>query len=136
MIPKNILVLVSGILIDSDEKILLLQRNNQNSSYQGYWQLPEGKIEFGEQSEEALKRELLEEIGVKNASVKLCDVSASLMYAKGKNYHVVRIVYNVRTRDKIVLGEDHSEFNWFSIKDAKLLEQKIDGLADILEKLF
>lgn len=127
---------MSGILANKKGEILLLRRNSQNSSYQGCWQLPEGKIEFGEQPEVALSRELLEEIGTKDVSLKLRDVSAAFMCAKGEDYHIVRIIYDVQTKEPIILGKDHDECVWFSPQNAKLINQKIDGLAEILEKLF
>lgn len=52
-----------GILIRSDGRYLFTQRP-ADKSYAGYWEFPGGKIESGETIEQALKRELIEEIGV------------------------------------------------------------------------
>lgn len=58
------LVLVSAVaLIDADGRVLLAQRP-EGKSLAGLWEFPGGKVEAGERPEEALIRELKEEIGI------------------------------------------------------------------------
>ncbi|MDG5976581.1 NUDIX hydrolase [Hydrogenophaga taeniospiralis CCUG 15921] len=52
-----------GILIDSASRFLLTSRP-EGKVYAGYWEFPGGKLEAGEDVEQALRRELQEEIGV------------------------------------------------------------------------
>jgi mutator protein MutT len=52
-----------GILIRSDGALLLSTRP-QGKPYPGYWEFPGGKLEAGETVEQALRRELIEELGV------------------------------------------------------------------------
>lgn len=52
-----------GILIDSAGRFLLTSRP-EGKVYAGYWEFPGGKLEAGEDVEQALRRELREEIGV------------------------------------------------------------------------
>jgi len=52
-----------GILARADGYYLFTQRP-ADKSYAGYWEFPGGKIEAGENVEQALRRELVEEIGV------------------------------------------------------------------------
>ena len=53
----------AGILLDTEGRYLLGQRP-EGKPYAGYWEVPGGKIEQGESIFEALKRELLEELGI------------------------------------------------------------------------
>ncbi len=53
----------AGILLDAEGRYLLGQRP-EGKPYAGYWEVPGGKIEQGESIFEALKRELLEELGI------------------------------------------------------------------------
>ncbi|MBL0919393.1 MAG: NUDIX domain-containing protein [Hydrogenophaga sp.] len=53
-----------GVLVDAEGRFLLTSRP-QGKVYAGYWEFPGGKLEAGESVEEALRRELIEEIGVR-----------------------------------------------------------------------
>jgi 8-oxo-dGTP diphosphatase len=53
---------VAGILVRADE-ILICQRTRHQSKPLK-WEFPGGKIEFGEQPRDALRRELEEELGI------------------------------------------------------------------------
>jgi 8-oxo-dGTP diphosphatase len=52
-----------GVLIDRAGRFLLTSRP-QGKVYAGYWEFPGGKVEAGESVEQALKRELFEELGI------------------------------------------------------------------------
>ena len=52
-----------GVLITADGRFLLTSRP-QGKAYAGFWEFPGGKLEDGESVEQALRRELQEEIGV------------------------------------------------------------------------
>lgn len=52
-----------GVLVRADGSFLLTSRP-QGKVYPGYWEFPGGKVEAGETVEQALRRELQEEIGV------------------------------------------------------------------------
>lgn len=53
----------AGILVDSQERVLLIQRL-PGKHLAGLWEFPGGKLELGETAEQALVRELDEELGV------------------------------------------------------------------------
>jgi 8-oxo-dGTP diphosphatase len=52
-----------GVLLRDDGAFLLTSRP-PGKVYEGYWEFPGGKVEAGETVEQALRRELQEEIGV------------------------------------------------------------------------
>ena len=52
-----------GVLIDGEGRFLLASRP-EGKPYAGYWEFPGGKVEPGETIEQALRRELIEELGI------------------------------------------------------------------------
>ncbi len=60
---KPVLNVSAGMLIRADGHILVAQRP-EGKSWAGWWELPGGKIEPGETSNQALERELKEELGI------------------------------------------------------------------------
>lgn len=52
-----------GVLIDAHGRFLLTSRP-AGKVYAGYWEFPGGKLEAGETVDEALRRELHEELGI------------------------------------------------------------------------
>lgn len=52
-----------GVLIDERGRFLLTSRP-EGKVYAGYWEFPGGKLEAGESVEQALQRELHEELGI------------------------------------------------------------------------
>ena len=56
-----------GVLIDAQGRFLLTTRP-PGKVYAGYWEFPGGKVEPGESIEQALRRELQEELGISIAA--------------------------------------------------------------------
>ncbi|MEO1293813.1 MAG: (deoxy)nucleoside triphosphate pyrophosphohydrolase [Pseudomonadota bacterium] len=61
--PVRMVLVVAAALIDPDGRVLIAQRP-EGKSMAGLWEFPGGKVEPGERPEEALIRELEEELGV------------------------------------------------------------------------
>jgi len=59
-VPVDVAV---GVLIDAQDRFLLTSRP-EGKVYAGYWEFPGGKLEAGESVEQALRRELHEELGI------------------------------------------------------------------------
>ena len=57
-----------GVLIKADGDFLLTSRP-PGKVYAGYWEFPGGKLELGETVEQALARELHEELGIQTGTV-------------------------------------------------------------------
>ncbi len=60
---RSVVDVAVGVLVRADGRFLLTSRP-QGKPYAGYWEFPGGKLEAGETVEQALARELHEEIGL------------------------------------------------------------------------
>jgi 8-oxo-dGTP diphosphatase len=60
---RSLVQVAVGVLVRKDGAFLLTSRP-EGKAYAGYWEFPGGKLEAGETIEEALRRELQEEIGI------------------------------------------------------------------------
>jgi 8-oxo-dGTP diphosphatase len=59
----RLLIVAAGALIDADGRVLLAKRP-QGKAMAGLWEFPGGKLNAGETPEEALVRELKEELSI------------------------------------------------------------------------
>ncbi|PUE62221.1 7,8-dihydro-8-oxoguanine-triphosphatase [Limnohabitans sp. Rim8] len=62
-IDRSLVQVAVGVLMRGDDAFLLTSRP-EGKAYAGFWEFPGGKLEAGETVEQALRRELQEEIGV------------------------------------------------------------------------
>ena len=106
---KNIEV-VAAIIHDNDNRIFATQRGS--GDWKDWWEFPGGKIELGETPEEALKREILEELDTKIAVERLVD-TVNWDYPK---FHLTMHCY----RCEVVEGElsllEHEAARWLSFE--------------------
>lgn len=63
-----------GVLLRADGALLLSTRP-PGKAYEGYWEFPGGKVEAGETIAQALRRELIEELGITIGPVKVWKVT-------------------------------------------------------------
>jgi len=108
---KRLRVRVAGIIIE-DGKILLIAHKKKKDVY---WLLPGGGVDFGESLEEALKRELMEELGV---SVEVEDIFCVIdSIAPEDRRHIVNVCFKCCcAKGDISLGNDKRlhDFGFFS----------------------
>lgn len=89
----RLLLVAAAVLLDGDGRVLLAQRP-QGKSLAGLWEFPGGKIEAGERPEDALVRELKEELGIEVAVSNLVPTSfASHHY---DDFHLLMPVWRTR----------------------------------------
>jgi putative (di)nucleoside polyphosphate hydrolase len=109
---------VAGILRNPDGKILICER----LGLRGAWQFPQGGIDPGETAEQALARELKEEIGVDPGHFRIVSRRGPYRYAYGngrikKGYHGKEQLYFVceflGDDSQIDVETEHPEFQAF-----------------------
>ncbi|MBR3270129.1 reverse transcriptase-like protein [Candidatus Saccharibacteria bacterium] len=102
---------VVAILKDGD-KVLVLKRLTGRSEMPVFWELPTGKIKFGEQPEEAMMRTLEEDVGIAAVSIKLKDVITFVALEGSSRLDNLYIVYEVTTNDKPTPRDRYSAYKF------------------------
>ncbi len=82
-------------LIKNDEGVLVFKRSRGRSESPVFWELPTGKIKFGEQPEEAMARSLNEFTGLNATSLKLRDVITFLATEDSSQLSNLYIIYEI-----------------------------------------
>ena len=88
-------------IIRNEEGILILKRNLGRRDAPVFWELPTGKIKFGEQPEEAMVRSLEEFTGLHASAVKIKDVITFLALEDSSRLSNLYIIYDVTVPDNI-----------------------------------
>ncbi len=103
-----------------DGDILLLKRAAGRIEGLSNYELPTGKIIFGEQPEEAMARVLYENTGVRAESVKLADVVTFMNLGDASQQGNLYIVYEVTLGDESIkiVNERYSAYKWTAVADA------------------
>ena len=130
---QKISVVCSGFLENDICQFLFLKRSNVNSWGVGQFQLPEGKMEWGEKPEETLIRETKEETDGKPTELSLTGYSTFQLQAKGNDYHVVRLIFKGKfeVEGDIKLSEDHTLYSWLSLDEA-LMADLVPGIKEFI----
>lgn len=84
-------------IIRNENGILVLKRNRGRSDTPVFWELPTGKIKFGEQPEEAMVRILDEYAELKVGTIKIKDVITFLALEGSSRLSNLYIIYDVTT---------------------------------------
>lgn len=103
---KMQLSIVIGVITNENGEIFLTQRNQPGTKEHEKWEFPGGKIEFGEDPESAMVREVKEETGFDVQIVRLLPKVYTNVYLRDSNHpgydlHILLIAYHC----KIVGGE-------------------------------
>lgn len=115
------------IVLKCNDLLLIQKRSKNKVSYPNYWDIVGGAVLAYENEQEAAKREVYEEMGIKLDEIKLVD------------YHIVddkfhRYVYEANISKDVVVSIDHNEvtdYKWVKLKDL----DKMDFLKRDLEIL-
>lgn len=82
-------------IIKTDDGVLVLKQSRGRSESPVFWELPTGKIKFGEQPEEAMARSLTEYTGLNATSIKLKDVITFLAPEGASQLSNLYIIYEL-----------------------------------------
>lgn len=113
---------VGALIFNSKNEALMIRTHKWSNK----WGIPGGKIKWSETSEAALRREILEETGLKIRDIEFVLVQ-DCIHSKEfyRDAHFVLLNYTCRCAAKnpaVKLNEEGREYRWLKLADAKKLK--------------
>jgi 8-oxo-dGTP diphosphatase len=105
----KVVLVAACALIDADGRVLIAQRP-EGKSMAGLWEFPGGKVDPGERPEDALIRELKEELGIVVKEACLAPLTfASHSY---EDFHLLMPLYVCRRWEGMVAPRENQKLAW------------------------
>lgn len=125
--------------IIKQENSFLVMRGNNTS----YYHIPGGHIEIGEDSEQAIAREIKEEIGCEIQEAKLFAIQENFWTKENKRCHGIEFYYMIKPKDKLEIKdykriendkgiEKLLDFKWVTQEELKDIDLRPSNIRDML----
>lgn len=129
-------VCICGAIKCGDE-YLMVKRSLDDEDCAGFWEMPSGKLEYGESVSEGLRREIFEEVGIDIAPFEQKIVGTSEYDSKkpGLIKYSVQLNYVVEVPTKelpIKLSDEHTAYVW-ATRDSEYVDEFIAEIIDAAE---
>ena len=129
---------VGAVILDG-ERVLLVKRGQPPS--QGKWSIPGGLVHLGERIEDAVRREVLEECGVRVRLLGLCGVIDRVRLTPENGSAPARVHYHYVIIDYVAAieagtpraGSDAAEVRWVPVAELGRYDTT-DGLPDMVHR--
>lgn len=108
-------VSVCAVIHDGEGNILMMKRGQKSRDEQGNWDICGGALEFGESIDEALRREVMEELCAPVLDIEFLKVYDAHREHDGRKTHWVALLHAVQVDPATVKnGEPHKidEIRW------------------------
>ena len=125
IIDRKIQIVAAVALIDVDGRILISKRP-ENKYLGGLWEFPGGKLENTERAEDALIRELDEELNIQ--TWKSCLAPLTFSTHDYTDFNLLLLLFVCRKWDGIIMGREGQEIKWVFPKPTP--PKRNNGLKD------
>lgn len=119
-------------IVEKEGKILLIQR--ERGDFFGLWGIPGGKVEECEHIDEAVEREMLEEIGIKLNFKELLGISTEIMH--NKNSTSIIYVCSLTYEEDIRIENAEFKYKWFSMEELLNSNEIIESDKIFIDKFY
>ena len=130
-------VAVGAVIMNDDNDVLIGKRGPNTSDDNGLWDFFGGKVELGESCENAIKREIKQELGIEVDVLKLINLVENIT----DDAHWLNLCYLCEIKDgelQIMEKDKFSQIMWISPNDiveeglTKAAKQNLEAFYDLL----
>ncbi len=125
-------IVARGVLIRGTKVLVAYCKGSSNTF------LPGGQIEPGERSEDTLKRELSEELGLKISVNRFLGAVEQTFTENGKNHHGINLIFLIDSEDNLEQlnsKENHLDFFFIESKETGKMNLLPSPLQSFIEGL-
>ena len=117
VIGKDYIGVGCGAFILNENNELLLQQRKK-SPEAGYWSIPGGRLEMFETFEEAVKREIKEEVGVDIQVIDELGICDHIIKSEQKHWVSPSFLCKIiKGKPTIMEPDEHADLKWFSLEE-------------------
>ncbi|MFW6233590.1 MAG: NUDIX domain-containing protein [Nanoarchaeota archaeon] len=125
-------------LIRCGDQILIIKRNPKENDYAGFWEFPSGNLEFEEEIEGGLRREISEEIGktFEKEEIILIGSSKYKIEKKDEMRFVIQLNYLIEVEEKFTpkLSSEHIDYDWVNNDDSRIDSFLLEIINQIVKR--
>lgn len=107
------------ILVTNNSGEILILKRAEVEALKNLWDIPGGRLEYGESVRNVLERELLEEVGLKLLNVIKPLAVTTFLKRNDRAQQVVQITFHCEVTGEIKLSKEHSVFKWVKLTELK-----------------
>jgi 8-oxo-dGTP diphosphatase len=128
MMQERIANTVGAFLVrQSDGEVLMGLRAGWKAAWPLHWDTIGGRVEDGESLDQALIREIQEEVGVRPTTFRLLAIIRERRPdIHGDMLHHVYAVTSWQSGEPSNTSDEHTELKWFSVDDMRALNNIVD----------
>lgn len=108
---------VAAVITNKENLIYCVKRNNKGEAA-NKWEFPGGKIELGETHEEALIREIREEL---DTVIEIKDFITTVKH-QYKTFNLIMHVYYAKVKSGVLTLSEHTDYKWLQTTELRLLD--------------
>ena len=106
IVPNDVKTVAKVVMIDENNRVLLLKRSTYVEKFAGEWDLPGGHLKEGESLQDGLIREVLEETNLRVVNPQKIETQVNLHF-----------FYAKYDSEPIKLSHEHTGFRFFDKKN-------------------
>lgn len=111
-------VSVGAMIFNEKDELFLSKRSKNATNERGCWEVPGGKVDFGETLQDAVKREIKEEYGVDIELIEQFPAANHLINAEKQHWVPTTFLAKIKSgqKPKIIEPDKCDAIGWFNLK--------------------
>jgi len=123
---------VGAAIFNSKGELFITKRGKEAKNERGKWEIPCGSVEFGETFEQAIKREIREELGIEIKIIELLGICDHIIPDEKQHWVSPTFICKItRGIPEIKEPEKCEQIGWFTLNKAEQLPLSIVTTYDV-----